>query len=57
MPVIVCTGFSETVNDTNAELLGFSGYLDKPLERQALARAVRDVLDRRSPTAPSPDLS
>ncbi len=50
MPVILCTGFSELINEEKAKALGLDGYLTKPLLRKDLATTVRAALDR-SPTA------
>jgi PAS domain S-box-containing protein len=46
IPIIICTGFSETINDRQAEAMGVGGFLMKPVLRAELAQTVRDVLDR-----------
>jgi len=43
LPVIVCTGFSETLNRERARELGIKGYLHKPVLRRDLAEAVKAV--------------
>ncbi len=39
LPVIICTGFSETVSEQSAEAMGV-GYLAKPLDPQLLNREI-----------------
>jgi DNA-binding NtrC family response regulator len=45
MPIILVTGFSETVTARNYRQLGFRGYLMKPLIFRDLACLVRAVLE------------
>ncbi len=42
---IICTGYSEKVNETTIESIGASGYMMKPIGRETLAKTVRLVLD------------
>lgn len=44
LPIILVTGFSETVTARNYKQLGFRGYLMKPLIFRDLARIVHDAL-------------
>ena len=44
VPVILCTGHSETVSPEVAKEAGIKEYLMKPLAKQELAEAVRRVL-------------
>ena len=46
IPIILCTGHSETVSPEIAKEAGIREYLMKPLAKQELAQAVRRVLDR-----------
>jgi PAS domain S-box-containing protein len=46
IPVILCTGFSETASPEKAESAGITEYLLKPVDKKELARTVRKVLDR-----------
>jgi len=48
IPVIVCTGFSEQINEENFTALGIDGYVMKPVVRGEIAGAIRRVLDRGS---------
>jgi len=45
LPMILCTGFSEQINEQKAHASGFQRYLLKPILIRDLAHAVRDVLD------------
>ena len=44
LPLILSTGFSETVNSETAAELGFDGFLQKPVVRTELLKAVRRML-------------
>ncbi|MCF8129989.1 MAG: response regulator [Deltaproteobacteria bacterium] len=44
-PVIICSGFSDLIDEEKAKELGVQGFLLKPLGRDVLARTVRTVLD------------
>lgn len=46
IPLIVCTGFSEMINEKKAAALGFQKYLMKPIIMRDLCQTVRDVLDK-----------
>ncbi|TYO99846.1 phospho-acceptor domain-containing protein [Geothermobacter ehrlichii] len=46
LPVIICTGYSESCTPEDALLLGFDRYLTKPCNTTDLAMAVREVLDQ-----------
>jgi FixJ family two-component response regulator len=44
IPIILCTGHSETVSPEIAKEAGIREYLMKPLAKQELAEAIRRVL-------------
>ncbi len=44
MPIILCTGFSETVQEDKAKALGIREFVMKPVARHELARIIRSVL-------------
>ncbi len=44
LPVILCTGFSESVSEEEARAAGVRAYLMKPVVRSQLARAIREAL-------------
>jgi len=45
MPIILCTGYSESINAEQARELGIRKFLLKPVVRMTLATTVRSVLD------------
>ncbi|MEE8430934.1 MAG: PAS domain S-box protein [Candidatus Desulfatibia sp.] len=45
LPVILCTGFSEKIDEKKAKALGASQYIEKPFDQYTLAITVRKVLD------------
>ncbi len=45
MPIILCTGFSEQINEKKAQAMGIKKYLMKPVAINNFARAVRKALD------------
>jgi len=51
IPIIICTGFSELINEAEAKRLGIQKFLMKPLFLKDLALAMRDVLDKKKNTA------
>jgi len=44
-PIILCTGFSQTVSSQKAQQIGIREYLTKPVMKNELAAAVRCLLD------------
>ncbi|MCD4743074.1 MAG: response regulator, partial [Desulfobacteraceae bacterium] len=47
MPIILCTGFSETMSEEKAASLGIKGFLLKPIAMNDLSHKVREVLDKK----------
>ncbi|MBU8909932.1 MAG: response regulator, partial [Desulfobacterales bacterium] len=45
IPILLCTGFSETMSEEKAASLGIKGFILKPMVMKALARKIRDALD------------
>ncbi len=45
LPVIICTGYSERINEAKAMALGAKGFLMKPIVKTELVELVRKVLD------------
>jgi len=45
IPTILCTGFSERIDEEKAKETGIRGYIEKPFDRGTLSRMVRNVLD------------
>ena len=49
IPLIICTGFSDKINQEKAVAIGIKGFLMKPILRSELAKTVRSVLDESKP--------
>lgn len=47
MPIILCTGFSEKIDEEKAKTIGIRQYIEKPINSSKFARAVRKVLDEK----------
>jgi CheY-like chemotaxis protein len=45
LPVILCTGFNERMNEEKALALGVKAFILKPLVMRELAIIIRKVLD------------
>ena len=45
IPTILCTGFSEKIDEKKAGEIGIRGYIEKPFDKGKLSRLVREVLD------------
>jgi CheY-like chemotaxis protein len=47
IPIILCTGFSEKIDERRAEEMGISAFLMKPIVMGQIAQTIREVLDKR----------
>ncbi len=47
LPIILCTGFSEIIDQEGAEEIGITTFLYKPVVMEDLAKAVRSSLDKK----------
>ncbi|NWH05268.1 hybrid sensor histidine kinase/response regulator [Desulfobacter latus] len=45
IPIIICTGFSESINKKQAEAIGIKGLLMKPVVKSDMAKEIRRILD------------
>ncbi len=45
IPIILCSGFSERINDETIESLGIRAFVMKPISKNELAKTIRWVLD------------
>ena len=45
LPIILCTGFSEKIDEKKAREIGAADYIEKPLDKHDFAFKVRKVLD------------
>ena len=46
IPILLCTGFSETMSAEEADTLGIKGFLLKPIVMKDLSLKIREVLDK-----------
>lgn len=46
LPVILCTGYSEKINEDEAQSLGISKFLKKPVDTRELLRTIATLLTR-----------
>lgn len=46
IPIILCTGFSEQINEKEAKWMGIDAFVMKPIHIHEIAKAVRDVLNK-----------
>lgn len=44
-PIILCTGYSDMINETKARSIGIRDYLMKPVKAETLTTTIRSVLD------------
>ena len=47
IPVLLCTGFSETISEEKAASLGIKGFLLKPIVKKDLSQKIREALDEK----------
>jgi CheY-like chemotaxis protein len=47
IPIILCTGFSEKIDEKKAAAIGAVEYVEKPVDKRDFAFKVRGVLDRK----------
>jgi PAS domain S-box-containing protein len=47
IPVILCTGFSEKIDEKKANAIGATDYIEKPHDKSELAIRVRQALDKK----------
>ena len=46
IPIILCTGFSATVDEERAKAIGIRAFVHKPILRHQICTTVRQVLDQ-----------
>ena len=42
-PIIICTGYSDRINEEKAMAMGISRYITKPIDIEALEKSIKDV--------------
>ena len=48
IPIILCTGFSEKIDEKKATAIGAADYIEKPVNQHDFAFKVRKVLDEKT---------
>ncbi len=48
MPIFLCTGFSDVIDEKRAAKMGIKAFLEKPLFRNELLKNIGDVLNKRN---------
>ena len=46
IPIIICTGFSEQIDERSAKEMGISAFIMKPILMREMANSIREVLDK-----------
>jgi CheY-like chemotaxis protein len=46
-PIILCTGYNAKFSKENAQEIGISRYINKPVTGQELSTLIRDLLDKK----------
>lgn len=46
IPVIICTGYSENIDEKTAKEIGISKLMMKPITKRKIAHTIRDVLEK-----------
>jgi CheY-like chemotaxis protein len=47
IPIILCTGFSELIDEEKAKTMGLQGFLMKPIVASQLSRVIQKALNRK----------
>lgn len=48
MPIIICTGYSDSVDEDKAKALGIAGFVLKPIQARELGKVIQNVLGDRA---------
>jgi len=48
IPIILCTGFSEQIDEKRADEMGISAFVMKPIVMSQMANTIRQVLDKKT---------
>jgi FixJ family two-component response regulator len=51
IPIILCTGFSEQMNERVAKEIGISAFIMKPIVIRDIANTIREVLAKKQPSS------
>ena len=50
IPIVVCTGYSERIQDEQAKATGIRAFVMKPILMAKMAKAIRDALEKKLDT-------
>jgi CheY-like chemotaxis protein len=48
LPIIICTGYSDILDEEKAAQMHIAAFLNKPIRRDILARTLCEVLDKKT---------
>jgi FixJ family two-component response regulator len=51
LPIMLCTGFSDQIDEESARKQGIRSFMMKPIKNQELLRQARSLLSENLPTA------
>jgi len=54
IPVLLCTGFSDIMNEEKAKRLGIDGFLLKPIIKRQLAQTIHEIMEKKGPSRLAP---
>jgi CheY-like chemotaxis protein len=46
VPIIICTGYSDQINEKKCKIHNIQGYIMKPVGKKELSETIRNVLDK-----------
>ena len=50
VPIVLCTGYSETVNEESVKAIGIRELVMKPVNREEISQIIREILDKKGVT-------
>ena len=50
IPIVLCTGYSETVNEESVKAIGIKELVMKPVNRKEISNIIREILDKKEVT-------
>jgi PAS domain S-box-containing protein len=54
LPIILCTGYSNLINEDSAKIMGIKAFALKPMTKNAIGRLTREVLEKAKPVTTAP---
>jgi PAS domain S-box-containing protein len=50
IPIVLCTGYSETISEESVKAIGIQELVMKPVNREEISRIIREILDKKGVT-------